>query len=257
MKILFNGCSYTAGVGLPGLHSDENNFANVMIDLAEGNNAVLENIAKSGASNQEIFESTLEKIVQTHYDKVFVGWTAYPRYFYQFGFENHDYLGHRFSPRQANGFQRWKHLSKSDLETTNRVICSSHDHYEILTILKYSSILNKLHNNIYFINVLASWPLDFFTKKDWQLPSELDNYTKDLLDTENRTDNQIKQLYNKQHSDYQEITESDSFWTNWLNLYQPAKCFKVDIGDDNCHPGPQTYKKFGHFLFSQYKKLSS
>ena len=185
MKILFNGCSFTAGTGLPGLHSDENNFAKVMIDLTEGDDAVLENIARPGSSNREIFESTLEKIVQTHYDKVFVGWTSYPRYLYQLGFENYDYLGHRFSPMKANSFQRWKHLSKSDLETANRVICSSHDHYEILSILKYSSILNKLHNNIYFINVLASWPLNFFVKKDWQLPVELDNYTKNLLDTEN------------------------------------------------------------------------
>lgn len=253
MKILANGCSYVAGKGLPNLHLDLNNFINVFLRgiYPEAN---IVNIGTLGASNRKIFETTVEALSTQSFDRVFVGWTSYPRYHFYFGLELFDYTGHKFSPRnQGTHKHSWKDISKQDFETTNRVLSSVHDHYEILDILRYSMILKKLHPKVYFINVLTHWSNDFFTKKYWNNPNELDDYTKNLLDADLRTDEQVQLLYDKQHSDYSMIVDS-SLWHRWLNLYQPVRHFRIDTGDDGVHPGPLTYRQFGEFLADQYKR---
>lgn len=248
MKILANGCSYVFGTGLDENKKDPNNFINVLFENRSG--VFIDNLAFSGKSNLEIFESTIETIQNQHYDEVYVGWTSYPRHHFYLGFDCHDYPGHRFSP-SAQHTDNFKHLSIKELTSANKVLTSCHDHYQISSILRYSKILKKMHDKIYFINVLCNWSNGFFIKKKYREPRDLDLYTQQILDVENRTDEQILDLYNKQHQDYLSIIKDDSFWDNWLNLYCPAKNFKIDIGNDNSHPGPLSYRAFGQFLQSK------
>jgi hypothetical protein len=190
MKILVNGCSYVVGEGLPDTKNDRKNFMNVLLESKIKAGASVENIAVSGHSNREIFETTLEKMSHENYDEVYVGWTTYPRHHLYLGFEVNDYPGHRFSPNRKE-FMAWKNIKAKHLELANQVLCSTHDHYETISILKYSKILKKLHKKIYFINVLANWSDDFFEQKKFNgrfYPEYLDSYTQQILDVESRPD---------------------------------------------------------------------
>jgi hypothetical protein len=251
MKILVNGCSYVAGQGLDHWYHDENNFVNVFLtNIFPG--CEIYNIAIPGSSNKKIFENTVSKLSEEKFDLVFVGWTSYPRHHFYFGLELFDYLGHFFNPSNQGKHDTWKHLKKQNLEITNQILCMIHDHYEILDILRYSRTLKNLHTQTYFLNILAHWSENFFSRKSWQKPSELDEYTQKLLDVDNRTDEQIAELYDKQHRDYERIT-TPGFWNNWLNLYQPVRNFRVDTGNDGSHPGPLTHINFAKFLISQWQ----
>lgn len=237
LKILVNGCSFTYGEGL------DNKAQDLYINVFLNNkfpDSIINNIAIPGSSNQTIFENTVEELSKSKYDLIFVGWTSYPRNHFYFSFETYDYPGHHFHPSNIGSFDSWKNIPKEKLEITNEVLSLCHDHYSICQILKYSQILLNLHQQTYFINVLAHWSNNFFEKTEWKSPKILDNYTKDLLDVDNRRDDEIRILYNKMHNDYEKMENKDK----WLNLYNSMYSFKKgvtgyeDFGIDGHHPGP-------------------
>ena len=259
-RILVSGCSYMAGQGLPMMHTDLDNFANIFIHGIFNDQNIqikIDNIAVPGASNKDIFVDVLEKISKCAYDHVFVGWTSYPRHRIFLGVDSDRvvYKGHFFNPYNIGNHQAWKRFSKKKLEIANEILSSSHDHYEILEILRYSMILKNIVKNIHFINVKACWGEGYFERKTWSYPIELDDYTKNVLDWNDRSDDDIRELYNKLHRDYQNIIDPELF-TKWLNLYTPMNNFRVDTGNDDQHPGPITHKKFANFLINQYKTIS-
>lgn len=80
-SVLFTGCSFVEGIGLPGLKDDENLFCNQLTRLVNRfNDSNVVNLAQGGLSNLEIFKKTAQELLKNHHDYVFVCWTSDPRF---------------------------------------------------------------------------------------------------------------------------------------------------------------------------------
>ena len=80
----------------------------------------------------------------------------------------------------------------------------------------------------------------------------LTEYTNELLNSNNRDDPQINELYHLIHSHYADnggINQS-----RWLNLYQSFFNSMIDLGNDHMHPGLKSNKLFADFLTEEFKK---
>lgn len=261
MKILFSGCSITAGDGLDDGIVDSNNYPNIFVDNLYPD-ATLTNIAYPGNSNHRIFTDVCRAIWQEHYDIVFVGITSYPRHEFFFDFGVWEGQGNcRMGPASKPvPYQRLPsvQVTKSDLKNLQIQLSKTHDHYHITELLSLTSILTRIHPNVYFINVIAPWSANFFNCINFTLPSDLDLYTQKLLDVDNRTDDDIKLLYQKMHRDYVLAVGKDNwnfYWNRWVNLYDNMRNHLIDVGNDQQHPGPDSHKKFSNILIKNYSQI--
>ena len=87
-KILFSGCSFTYGAGLPGGPKNPELWANQLAN--EFTNPEITNIAETGKNNQWIFTETLNELVKNQYDVVVVGWTDTNRLNFNIGLETYN-----------------------------------------------------------------------------------------------------------------------------------------------------------------------
>lgn len=262
MEILFGGCSIVQGVGLPGLAQDPDNFANIVGKELKGK---VTNIAVRGNSNERIFLETAHELSQRRYDLVTVCWTSYPRHVIWPGLELYEcrraltpgpsHLGPKTIIEHNGNDISW---TSAEFEKIRQwFMMLTHDHYSILDICRYISVLEKLvglqGGKIYFVNTLCAWDPGYFEQFD-QLadtvvqPDMLTSYTNQLLNSEHRDDDQIDALFHIMGRDYQRVGGIRS--TSWLNLYQSLNSLKVDLGDDNEHPGPLSHKKYAEFLIN-------
>jgi hypothetical protein len=239
--ILFAGCSYTAGSGWD-LGKEEPNFwVNLLHNTDKLRYKNLHNVAIGGRSNQGIFQDAVYHLTQKKYDFAFIVWTSYPRYDVHVGFETYSTWqpfspNMRFSDHNLNDMT----LDRKYLKKINdRFTMLSHPHYEIVNIIKYVSVLVKLSKildtKIFFINALCHWDHDFFIKKNNVLPNEYTDYTKQIINVENRDDDEIFILYDKMHQEYQ--SAGGIYQEYWLNLYQSLRSLKIDVNKDHSHPG--------------------
>lgn len=263
MKILFGGCSVTAGTGLANSINDVDNYPNVFVNSLYPN-ATLTNIAYPGNSNYRIFLDLCQAIWQEHYDIVFVGVTSYPRYEFFFDFGVWDRQGRSIILPSSVSIPQPRppsvQITKSDLKQLQTQLSKTHDHYHITELLLLTSILTRMHPNVYLINVFSQWSTNFFNPIDFVLPSELDLYTQELLDVENRTDDEIKLLYQKMHHEYVSAVGKDHwdlYWSRWINLYDGIKNYRTDTGNDDFHPGPLTHNKFADILVKNYSQMTN
>ena len=254
------------GVGLPGLAQDPDNFTNIVGDRLKGN---VTNIAVRGNSNERIFLETAHELSQHRYDLVIVCWTGYPRHVFWPGLELYDCRRaftpglSRLSPKtivEHNGNDiSW---TSAEFEKIRQwFMMLTHDHYYILDICRYVSVLEKLAGlqgaKIYFVNTLCPWDPGYFEQFD-QLadtvvrPDMLTTYTNQLLNSEHRDDDQIDALFHMMGKDYQQIGGVNS--SCWLNLYQSLSSLKVDLGNDDEHPGPLSHKKYAEFLINSIQQ---
>lgn len=261
VKVLFSGCSYFAGDGLQDTINDENNAVNVFVDAYFGSSAKLKNVAVGGNSNCSIYFDTARELYEDHYDYVFVGITSYPRYNFYLGLETYDYKRRMiFSPyskiQTTTSYEGHQTFSAKWLEDLrDKFLVAHNDHFEILEIIKYQNLLLKqaqlTNTKIFFINNIAHWDSNYFKRLTNFLPNDLTAYTKKLLDTDNRDDQEIFELYDRIHSDYEESGGIKEH--HWLNLYNSFYNQKIDLGQDNYHPGPESHRLFGTFLAQQFK----
>jgi len=259
MKILFSGCSIVRGDGLPSLDNDPGNFANIIGKSLGGR---VTNIAQGGNSNERIFVETAAEMAKTPFDLVFVCWTSYPRHVFWPGLELYE-CRRCFTP---NNTIIVEHNGNSLSWTTDQFekikkwfLLLTHDHYYILDICRYVRVLKKLAeaqgSKIYFVNSLAPWDSGYFEQFDqWSettvKSNMLTNYTNQLLNSENRDDEQINALFHQMRKDYQ--SQGGISPDDWLNLYESLAFLQIDYGNDNEHPGPSSHKKFAEFLLKSF-----
>ena len=82
-KVLFCGCSFVYGIGLPLHKQDPDLFCNIL--SATNKNLIGKeqiNISVGGNSNESIFIDSAREILTGEYEYVFVCWTSYPRYIF-------------------------------------------------------------------------------------------------------------------------------------------------------------------------------
>jgi hypothetical protein len=256
---LFTGCSYTEGSGF----ELEKNDPGLWVNLLHKNVKILQNtkLVNSGVaadSNDQIFINSVEHILKYDTKFVFVEWTSYPRHAFNLGIETYK-TKVNFIPNspikldntnQQFGLNEITYTKKYLEELRDRVVTLNHPHYEIFKIVNYVNILTNLCKLkkclIFFINGLCEWDQDFFIKKENALPYDYTNYTKKILNVDNRDDDEIYILYNKLHSEYNSVGGIQE--SRWLNLYNSLRKNRIDVNNDNIHPGYKSNQKYFEFL---------
>tara|TARA_B100001057_G_C22698845_1_gene890829 strand:+ start:110 stop:880 length:771 start_codon:yes stop_codon:yes gene_type:complete len=234
-SLLACGCSFCAGTGLKLEKQDPKLWMN---QLAVRLDYELTNIAQSGMNNDWIFVETMLELSKNQYDAVVVAWSMVPRINVNLGLELYTTLS------KLDG------VTTPDINTNNNVIYTKKwqkqvgdellraysYHWDFLKLVKYVNILESQHKNIYFVNTHSPWTDNFFTKQDVQLPSDLDQFTQDLLSVETRDDKEIIELYNMIHKQYNDAGSIKEHL--WLNLYKSLYTNKLDdASSTDRHPG--------------------
>lgn len=278
-KVIFTGCSYTAGNGWADTEPAKSmtieckddprlwvNLCNTRIDQLI--NLEIVNLGKGGASNFEIFVNTVGAIGNfgTEIDTLFCQWTSMPRYNFDVGFE----LWPTREGLAPEGIDRVKlthdvNLNRGDSWTRkylddllDRFLVLHHLHGEIVKVVEYTNILKNLCKKIgiklYFINGICPWDQNYFVKLAKALPEEYTPFTKkEILNIKSRDDKDIFKLYNIMHDNYDQVGGIDP--TTWINLYDSMHNNKIDKNYDNVHPGIQSnqlyFQQVKNFLENQ------
>lgn len=250
-KMLVCGNCFVNGTGLVHGSDDPRLWINQLADTLEYN---LTNIAQTGRNNDWIFlETSLELAKnQNYYDLVIVSWGSNPLLNADLGLELWPTFT-KFLGDYEVGTHEKTFTNEWQLSTKATLFEGYNFHWDFLKLVKYINILKTQHNNIYFVNTYSPWSDDYFIKKNAQLPSDLDDFTKQLLLVENRDDKEILDLYNLIHQQY-----SDAGGINeelWLNLYNNFKRNKLDrASETDGHPGYLSQDRYTEMLLPSLKE---
>lgn len=236
-KILIAGCSFASGEGLEDGITDSRNWTNQLANKLLPH--TVKNIAQSGANNQWIFLETMSALIRDKYDLVLVEWSAIPRYAFNIGLELYSVKSTLNKSVNLVGNQT---LSESWLLDIKKKLMTVHnDHWDMLDLVKYVNVLIELQvkarqGKIFFINGLGPWTDQYFVKKQITLPSDLDVYTYNLLQSDQRDDTEVFQLYDMIHHQYSMYGGIQEQY--WLNLYQSQLKTRIDYASEtDHHPG--------------------
>jgi len=247
MKITFNGCSLTKGVGFDNEHFNPACFAKLVADYFS---AEYVNIARGGASNDMIFKSSLDCLLRSDTDVLVTQWAALNRHWLHPAPECDIYLGsHQFGEFSTTG--RELYISQSQLKKFNDTfLVLNHNYHNIIDLVGYCNTLEKVaklvNKQIFFVNGNLPWQSDLFTDcPDRDLDSQLSNFTKTLIDFDNRDDDEITRLVTVLIDNCQSL--NNKIWANQLNSFQTIK---IDINSDGMHPGPVSNKNLAEMIIN-------
>jgi len=247
-KLVCTGASITAGIGWDLSNPDHVNsmWVNQLPQKINSfKNLEIVNLGVAGASNELIFEKSINAI--TNYKKdievLLCSWVSCPRYHYSLGFE-------LYPTNDAAPFDMQQDLGLNDVTISKdyvnnlkrRFFSLHHLHYEILKIIRYTNIISNLASSfdikVYHINDSCPWDQNFFVKQSG-LPSTYTKFTqKEILNINNRSDEEIYKLYDKMHHEYQAAGGIKK--ENWINLDQSFRFLGIDKNPDTRHPGKKS-----------------
>lgn len=257
-KLVFTGCSFTSGSGwLDDPHSkhvDHKEYPGLWTNLChstikEFSDLELVNLGKGGASNSDIFHQAIESMSMLGDDihTIFCQWTSGPRYNFNVGFElwsTHETISSNNNTHDIN-LNRGDHWPRAYVrDLVDRINIMHHLHWEILAVVRFSSIIDKLAKklkigHVYFINGICPWDTDYFTQLHDVVPEDYTPFTKkEILNIDSRDDQDIFKLYNLAHKHYQEAGGINQ--DQWINLYDSFMKNKIDVNFDGKHPGTQS-----------------
>lgn len=234
MKVCFNGCSFTVGEGF-----DKNNrkyvYDRLLTDKFGFDST---NIALSGSSNYTIFMRSADAIIKGSYDLVFVQWSMLNRIWLSPGPNCYYFLN--------DGFQTFKYRelslsAKEKLRFDNTLLMMNHDYQNIFDLIDYCGILNELSRNktnLIHINGLVPWSQDLAMPLEVNsLANFLSDYSKQLLDFDNRTDEEIIKYFAALQNKFNELDTS-----NWVNIFESFGENAIDVGPLGHHPGIKSHQ---------------
>lgn len=242
MISLFAGCSFTAGTGF----DQEKDQPELWVNLLHNHNDILSqtellNVSRSGRTNAGIFHDAVHAILHNNVKYAFVAWTETVRFDLSIGLEWYE-TRTMFSPGHKQIARNINCLSypASYMQNINdRFTTLAHPHYEISNLVYYVNSLVKLCElkqcQIFFINALCDWDVNYFVRKNNVMPVDFTDYTKQLISIHTRDDDEIFKLYKKIHDDYDQAGGINE--NKWLNLYQSFGSTRIDTNNDNIHPG--------------------
>lgn len=255
-NVLFNGCSFTRGTGIANELNNPRLWTNQLSEQFFKNYKI-NNIATAGKNNHWIFVETMFELTQKSYDIVIVGWTDTNRLNFDIGLENYSTLS-MLTDRSINLHSSQTVSGKWLNETGNRVRKYQNPHRGILDLIKYINILvdyqvKQKKSKIFFVNSLCYWPIDYFNYVEYTVPSELDHFYQEILEVDYRNDDQIKQLYDLIHSEYNKYGGIQSDY--WLNLYNSLRSIQIDnASETDLHPGLKSQDLYSTYLAKQLKE---
>ncbi len=252
-KLVFTGCSFTAGSGWSknncSLECKQSPYlwtnlcANSIRSLS-----CLEsvNLGIAGASNTEIYRQAVRAMAEfgPMIDTLFCQWTSGPRYNFHVGLE----LWDTSESLATHCRQHDVKLSSGEIysrdyvrDLLDRFRAMHHLHWEILQIVEYCHTIKLLAQrlnimNVYFVNGLCPWDLDYFCVRQSSQPEDYTPFTKQyILNINNRCDQDLHTLYEQIHRQYQAAGGIDP--SSWINLYNSFLHLKTDKNYDGIHPG--------------------
>jgi len=248
-SMLACGCSFTAGTGLEFLKDDPKLWINQLTNKLGYN---LTNIAEAGRNNEWIFVETMLELSKHKYDAVVIAWSMIPRINIDLGLELWSTRTRLHADYDVNTNEKTFNL-KWQTSLLDKLLEGYNFHWDFLKLVKYVNILKSQHKHIYFVNTYGPWSDNFFTKIDIQLPSDLDEFTQDLLNVKTRDDIEIFQLYNMIHKQYNDAGGINS--NLWLNLYDSFQKNKLDIvSKTDRHPGYLSNDRYTEMLYPILKE---
>ncbi len=257
--ILVSGCSMTSGAGLAEGRDDPALWVNI---IAKSLDAKITNVAVTAGSNQLIFEEALTGLATIPtIDLLIVAWTIFPRFRFYPGNDNSRYIvitpGHTLDEiTWFNG-----NLNQRDSNTLSRILLSlDEDVHNFTQLIRYSTILSRVAKSmnipIVFVNAaIPKWSTDFFIRKDYTLnggPVLLDELTKQLIQVSDRPDNDIFEIYNKIHNEFERM--GDICLTKWANFDTSLYSLGIDKAIDNNHLGPKSNALYAEIILTHIKE---
>ena len=237
LTVCFNGCSFTVGQGFPVESRDAYIYDRLVTNQFDFDST---NIAVPGSSNYTIFMRSAEAILSGKYDIVFTQWSALNRVWLSPGPDAQYFIN---DIRHPDFKYREIYISpKEKIKFNNTLLMLNHDYQHIIELVDYCKILTSLTElnkiKICFINGLIPWANDLVTPIDpTNLSSSLGNYTKDILDFDNRDDAEIILYFSRLQEKFTELDQS-----NWVNLFNSFDNNSVDVGPEGHHPGVKSHQ---------------
>jgi hypothetical protein len=243
-KLIFAGSGVTSGVGWNEADRSVDTITSPYLwtNLIHQNIQQLTklravNVGKKHANNADIFQQVAEaiSIYGTQIELLFCQWTTPFKHNWNVGFEpwNTSETTIRTVPVShsvnLNNGKSWSREYINDVIT--RFLELHHVHWEIIKIVKYSNIILKLAKQfeikIFFINASCPWDKNYFVELFDVEPNDYTKFTKkEILNIDNRNDEDIFKLYKLAHAQYQEAGGVDE--SDWINLYNSFLINQVD-----------------------------
>lgn len=248
IKACFNGCSFTWGDGFSAEERDRyvyDRLVSAHFDFERTN------IALSGSSNYKIFMRSVDAIMSSTYDIVFVQWSVLNRIWFSPGPDTHFYVNDQKRPDFR---YRDLYISASQNKNLkNLLLLLNHDYQNIIDLISYCKVLNSLtqqrNMHIVHINGLVPWTDDLIHGELKDLSQQLSDYTKNLLDFDNRNDDEIIKYLYKLREKFKELD-----LTNWVNLFDSFSANMVDKGTEGHHPGIQSHQWMANQVITHLKE---
>jgi hypothetical protein len=217
MKFHFNGCSITQGAGFTNEKLDPRIYPNLIATDHI-------NDASGGASNLKIFLHTSKAIVDNLADVYVVQWSAVHRHWVYPAPDRGIYFGSNLDPNSPNN----KFITQYQL--------LNHDYGNIMQLIDFCRILQdqaSSHNvQLLFVNGLVNWSDDIDWMKELVLGAESDH------------ERFVEQMQNNM-----ELVDWDLWINPWNSIYEN----KLDVAEDDSHPGPLTHKRIAKQLKDKLK----
>lgn len=240
MNVCFAGCSFTWGEGFDNPVERERYVYDRLV--SEKFEFSSNNIAQIGYSNYKIFLSAADAIMSGKYQIVFAQWSGLRRIWLHPGPDAYYTITPGDSREQPDYVYRDIFISKKDRKKIHDTITIlNHDYQNLLDLIKYCNILEKLAANncnteVYFINGLVPWQQDLFTNLGSDLGSDLgsslSNFTKEMLDFDTRSDDELIKFV----LDLQTATSTLN-QSLWVNITESFHANSTDVGPVGHHPG--------------------
>jgi hypothetical protein len=206
MNFAFTGCSFTYGEG----------FSEELRDLyiydrlvAKHFNAADINFGMPGASNYKIFMNAASALKSENFDAVFVQWSGVNRLWLSPGPDVHVFVNDTKYPDF-----RYRDLYIAPKELTNfknLLKLLNHDYQNLLDLIDYCSVLDLLaaqtQTKLIFINGLIFWKDDLCKPLTSDLSACLCNYSKKILNFNNRDDTEIVKYFTKLQEKFKDIIQ--------------------------------------------------
>ena len=248
MKVAFAGCGMTRGDGFDMAYLAPEIWPNI-ISRVFGFDS--KNLGIDGASNLRIFQAASTAILSKKYDLVFCQWTVLNRLCLSSGPGNWVYLTGDGNDQFEYHNIKYNQQEKIGLELLTRLL--NHDYQNIIELVDYVNVLEdlaKYHQvKIAHVNGMVPWQSDLAdenTAKDFSTMSE---YTRQLLNFDNRDDKEIQQLFLKLHKKFTQMNPQ-----HWINLFDSFQSQTVDVGPLGHHPGPRSHVLMSNLVRNYLKK---
>jgi hypothetical protein len=257
---LFAGCSLTAGSGFELGAQDPDLWCNQLHQELFGHTQLL-NVAKGGQCNANIFKDVVNAVTLYPVEQAIVQWTSMPRYELELGFELYN-THQSFVPSGQCRDHNLNDINYSGQylnKIKDRFTALAHDQYEIVQLITYANCIQRVcqltNTKLYFVNGLCPWDAKFFDQLETEMPSQYTVYTQKLLNTDQRDDQEVFQLYKKMHNQY--TMAGGVQHLPWLNLYDSMHQHKIDTNSDSKHPGVKSNALYANMFANAILKTSN